>query len=405
MMTDFDETIKYLFRRLPMYQKIGKSAYKDNIGNIVNAVKILKKPHKKFQSIHIAGTNGKGSTSHMIASIMYEANYKVGLYTSPHLKDFRERIKINGEMISKDYITKFISKHKFEFEKINMSFFEMTVALAFNYFAEKKVDIAIIETGLGGRLDSTNIINPILSIITNISHDHNNLLGDTIEEIAKEKSGIIKEKTPVILGRKQQDCLHVFLQKARKLKSKIYFTNNDIKYVSDLTGNYQKENIATAVQATWILNEKGYKISDFNIKTGLLNTISNTSILGRWQILSKIPIIITDTAHNLDGIRHNVEQLKDLGIKELHIVFGIVKEKKIDEILKILPKKAKYYFCEAKNSRSLPKEVLFKQALKHGLKGNIYNSVSNALNAAKENADKKDCIFIGGSTFVVAEVI
>jgi dihydrofolate synthase / folylpolyglutamate synthase len=298
----YQQTLDYLFSRLPMYQRDGVVAYKADIGNIVAASKTLKDPHKKFKSIHIAGTNGKGSVSHMLASIFQEAGYKVGLYTSPHLKDFRERIKLSGKMIAKSEVIQFVSKNKTAFEKIDLSFFEFTVALAFHYFAYQKVDIAIIETGLGGRLDGTNIIIPELSIITNIGLDHTNLLGDTIQKIAKEKAGIIKSNTPIIIGRNQEEIKPIFQNIANEKKAPLKYATAH-NFTADVKGNYQKENINTVVTAISEIQKQGWKITDENIKDGLLNTIKNTGLLGRWQILGQNPLVICDTGHNEDGIK------------------------------------------------------------------------------------------------------
>ena len=402
---NYAETIDYLFKKLPIYQRIGKIAYKSDIGNIKKASEILGNPHLNFKSVHIAGTNGKGSTAHMIASILQEAGYKVGLYTSPHLKDFRERIKINGKMISKETVVDFVQQYKTDFEKIEMSFFEFTVAMAFNYFSEQKVDIAIIETGLGGRLDSTNIIKPLVSVITNIGFDHTSLLGNTLEEIANEKAGIIKEKTRVIIGRKQKESEDIFIRKSQENNSEITFCSGKINHQTDLKGNYQSENIRTTLYSIKEIQKKGFTISEENIKKGLISVIKNTSLLGRWQILQKDPLIICDSAHNEDGIKEVVKQLSEIDYRELHFILGTVNDKNIDNILGLLPEKAKYYFCQANIPRSLEKESLQSESKKHGLYGKVYNSVSQALQTAKKNAEKKDCIFVGGSTFVVAEII
>lgn len=402
---NYSETIQYLFQKLPIYQRSGKMAYKKDIGNIIKSSEILKNPHLNFKSVHIAGTNGKGSTSHIISSILQESGYKVGLYTSPHLKDFRERIKINGELISKDSVIDFIDSYKSEFEKINMSFFEMTVIMAFKYFEQEKVDIAIIEAGLGGRLDSTNIIRPLLSIITNISIDHTSILGNTIEKIAKEKAGIIKKEVPVIIGRQQAECENIFINKAKKLNSEITFCNTKYRYATDLLGNYQNENIATSVKAIEKLNQYGFSISEKNITHGLMNVKKNTSIQGRWQIIEENPLVICDIAHNEDGIKQIICQLKNLNYEKLHFIIGMVNDKETDKILSLLPKDASYYFCEADIIRSLKKEDLYEKANHHQLSGNIFSSVKQAFLSAKKNSNKKDCIFIGGSTFIVSEII
>jgi dihydrofolate synthase/folylpolyglutamate synthase len=399
----YQDTLDYLFSQLPMYQRSGAAAYKEDIGNIIKACDILQDPHKKFKSIHIAGTNGKGSTAHMLASILQEAGFKAGLYTSPHLKDFRERIKINGKMISKDQVIDFVKKNKTEFEKINMSFFEYTVAMAFDYFAESQVDIAIIETGLGGRLDSTNIISPELSVITNIGYDHTNLLGSKLEQIAKEKAGIIKKNTPVVIGRKQEKIINdIFKITAYNKKSKIFFSEINNNISCDLKGEYQKENINTTIKAIEVLN---WNIDNKNIYKGLKNVIKNTGLNGRWQIISKNPHIICDTGHNQDGIKNITRQLKKINFNNLHFIFGTVKDKNITEIIKLLPKEAMYYFCAANIDRAFNASKLKDISLELNLQGNAYNSVKDAYNNAISNYKKDDLIFIGGSTFVVAEIL
>ena len=397
---NYKDTLKYLFSQLPMYQSTGAAAYKKDIGNIIEASNFLDNPHKKFKSIHIAGTNGKGSTAHLISSILQEAGFKTGLYTSPHLKDFRERIKINGVKISENDVISFVNTNKKNFEKINMSFFEYTVALAFDHFAKEKVDIAIIETGLGGRLDSTNIISPEISVITNIGYDHMNLLGNSLKQIAIEKAGIIKEKTPVLIGRKQIETETVFEEKASQKNTNIlYAKQNEVKFN---VPNYQKENINTSISAIKILD---WKISNQQINDGIKNVKQNTGLRGRWETLSKNPKIICDTGHNVDGISNIISQLKQIKFNKLHMVFGTVNDKKINDILNLLPKDAKYYFCKAKIDRALNADKLKSIAYEYKLIGESFESVENALQNAKNNAKKEDLIFIGGSTFVVAEVI
>ena len=402
---NYQETLEYLYKRLPMYQRKGKAAYKSDIGNIVSVSKYLDNPHTKFKSIHIAGTNGKGSTAHMLSSILQEAGYTIGLYTSPHLKDFRERIKINGIMISKNQVVEFVKANKMMIEKINLSFFELTVALAFYYFAEQKINIAIIETGLGGRLDSTNIINPELSIITNIGLDHEDLLGNTIEKIAKEKAGIIKRKTTIIIGRKQKETKVTFNSFARVNDAEIIYAENSKYYDTDLEGDYQEENRNTSLTAIRALQDKGWEISEKSIKDGLRNVIRNTSLMGRWQYLSKDPNIICDTGHNKDGITKICRQLKQIKYSQLHFIFGTVIEKDINSILTLLPKDAIYYFCKANIERAMCEKKLLAKASKQQLLGNSYYSVQKAFQKAKKNAMKDDLIFVGGSTFVVAEVL
>ncbi len=401
----YQKTLDYLFAKLPMYQREGAIAYKEDIGNIIEAAKHLNNPHKKFKSIHIAGTNGKGSVAHMLASILQEVGYKTGLYTSPHLKDFRERIKINGQMITEQKVIDFVLGNKHLFEKLEMSFFEMTVALTFDYFAKEKVDIAVIETGLGGRLDSTNIINPELCIITNIGLDHTNLLGNSIEEIAMEKAGIIKKEIAIIIGKEQTETKSVFKKVSATKNAPLYFAEKITVFNTDLKGNYQEENICTTVSAIKQLQGLGWNISDKNIKKGLGKVVKNTGILGRWQTLSESPKIICDVGHNKDGIKEIVKQLNKLEYKKLHFVYGTVNDKNLDKILSLLPKDAKYYFCKPNIQRGLSAEDLQRKAKKYQLLGNKFDSVDNAICRAKENQKKEDILFIGGSTFVVAEVL
>ena len=399
---DYKRSVEYLFQRLPMYQRSGIAAYKKDIGNIIKACKILNNPQKKIKTIHIAGTNGKGSTAHMLASILQEAGYKTGLYTSPHLKDFRERIKINGKTIYKKYIINFIKENQLEFEKINMSFFEFTVAMAFNYFTESKVDIAIIETGLGGRLDSTNIINPELSIITNIGLDHTNLLGNTIQKIAFEKAGIIKKNTPIIIGRKQDKTKEIFKSIAKEKNAKLYYNDNPKNITTDVKGDYQNENIGTAIKAIEVLN---WNISNEQINKGINNILKNTGLEGRWQKLSENPLTICDVGHNEDGIKNILRQIEKTKFNKLHFIFGSVNDKVLTNVFKLLPKKAKYYFCAAKIDRALQTNILKQRAEEFNLYGDEFSSVNQAYINAKENASKDDLIFIGGSTFIVAEVL
>jgi dihydrofolate synthase/folylpolyglutamate synthase len=388
-----------------MYQRLGAAAYKADIGNIITASQHLDNPHKKFKSIHVAGTNGKGSTSHLLASILQEAGYKVGLYTSPHLKDFRERIRINGQMIKEAEVISFVTDNKAFFETLELSFFEFTVALTFDYFAKKKVDIAVIETGLGGRLDSTNIIHPELAIITNISLDHINLLGDTIKKIAKEKAGIIKENTPIIIGRKQKETTEIFRKIAEEKQAKLIYASANNKYKTDLKENYQKENISTTLTAITQLQAMNWNISENNIINGIENASKNTAFMGRWQTISEHPLIICDIGHNEDGIKQVTQQIAELHFNKLHFVFGVVKDKNIDAILSLMPKQAQYYFCQANIDRAMKAEELTKKAIASGLKGGTHTSVKQALETAKKNAAKDDLIFVGGSAFVVAEVL
>jgi dihydrofolate synthase/folylpolyglutamate synthase len=400
----YKETLDWMFAQLPMYQRDGKAALKKDLTNTVAFSKILDFPESKFKSIHVAGTNGKGSTSHMLASILQEAGYKVGLYTSPHLKNFTERIRINGAEIPKRKVALFINKHSTFLEAQKLSFFEMTVGLAFDYFASEKVDIAIVEVGLGGRLDSTNIITPELSVITNIGLDHTQFLGETLPEIAFEKAGIIKHKIPVIIGEEQVAVKPVFLRKAEVENSKIYFALDTVKaFKTDLLGNYQQRNLKTAVAA--IKRLKGFQVSEQNIKNGLLNVVKNTNLKGRWQVLQENPKVICDTAHNKEGLALVLNQLKKEAFKKLHVVLGFVSDKKLEDVLPLFPNNANYYFCKPDIPRGLSAAVLQEKAIQFDLIGKKYTSVKEALKSALLNANEQDIIYVGGSTFVVAEII
>ena len=395
-----------MFNKLPMYQNIGDSAYKKDLSNIILICEHLNNPQNNFKSIHIGGTNGKGSCSHMLSSIIQEANYKVGLYTSPHLVDFRERIKINGDMISKDSVLKFMHENFDFFESNNLSFFEMTVGLAFDYFSKNKVDIAIIEVGMGGRLDSTNIINPILSIITNISLDHTRFLGSNISDIAKEKAGIIKDNIPVIIGQTQQEISPIFTEIAKSKKSEIIFADHFIydTYNCDLKGDYQKKNIKTVLKSTKILKDLDYKINDSHIKTGLNNVSNNTGLQGRWQVIQRKPMIICDTAHNEAALGEVISQLMDMEYSDLHFIIGFSNDKNLKKISKIFPEDSKYYFVQSKVGRARDaKEVrdIFKL---NNRCGDYYKSIENTINYVKGVSKENDIIFIGGSTFVVSEI-
>lgn len=405
---DYKETVNWMFNQLPMYQLQGASAYKKDLTNVQLLVNHLHNPQQKIKCIHVAGTNGKGSTSHMLASILQEAGYSVGLYTSPHLKDFRERIKINNDNISEDFVTSFINEHKKIFESNDMSFFEMTVGLAFDYFAKEKVDIAVIEVGMGGRLDATNIINPLISVITNIGLDHTQFLGNTLGAIAFEKAGIIKHNIPVVIGEYTPDTRPVFLAKAKESQSEIYFAAElvSVNYPSDLIGDYQIHNKKTVIQTISILNSQNeFKITSENIRAGLLNVIQNTGLRGRWQQLRVHPTVICDTAHNKNGLEIVLNQVQQEEFKTLHIVLGVVNDKDLAEILPIFPIKATYYFCKPNIPRGLNAVTLQQKAAHFGLTGLVYNSVSEAYAKAVENSSKSDFIYIGGSTFVVAEVL
>ena len=401
---NYQQTLDWMFAQLPMYQREGKTAFKKDLTNILLFSEVLNFPERKFKTIHVGGTNGKGSTSHMLGSILQEAGYKVGLYTSPHLKNFTERIRINGREIPKRRVTSFINKQRGFLEKQKLSFFEMTVGLAFDYFANEKVDIAIIEVGLGGRLDSTNIITPEIAVITNIGLDHTQFLGETLPEIAYEKAGIIKNKIPVVIGEKQTEVLDVFLEKAKECQSEIYFASNDVKnYPLDLLGDYQRANSKTAVAA--IQQLRGFTISEKNISDGLLHVVKNTNLKGRWQVLQENPKVICDTAHNKEGLAIVLNQLKKEQYKKLHIVLGVVLDKNLDDILPMFPKEATYYFCKPNIPRGLSEVVLQEKATNFDLYGKKYMTVKKALAAALDNANQEDTIYIGGSTFVVAEII
>lgn len=404
---NYQDTTNWMFSQLPMYQNQGKSAYKTDLTNTIKLVDHLNNPHHQFRSVHVAGTNGKGSTSHMLASILQEAGYKVGLYTSPHLKDFRERIKINGKEISKQFVIGFIKRNRAFLESNSLSFFEMTVGMAFDYFAKKKIDIAIIEVGLGGRLDSTNVITPFVSVITNIGMDHTQFLGNTLELIAREKGGIIKPNIPVVIGETQKETKSIFMSMAKQNDSKISFADKEVRqlFSCDLKGNYQKKNINTAVQAINILSKKGFEISSNDVESGLLNVIKNTRLLGRWQTLQEQPKIICDSAHNKEGLILVLKELKQEHYKKLHIVIGFVKDKDLDKIIELFPKNADYYFCKPNIGRGLEVKALNQKFKDFGYVGKSFNSVNKALNKAKINASPDDLIYVGGSTFVVAEIL
>ncbi len=427
---NYETTIQYLYSQLPMFTRDGASAYKNDLFNTIELCNRLNNPQQKFKSVHIAGTNGKGSTSHMLAAILQTAGYKTGLYTSPHLRDFRERIRINGEMISEQYVIDFVDKHRQDFEEIKPSFFEMTVGMAFNIFALEKVDIAIIEVGLGGRLDSTNIITPLLSVITNIGWDHTNLLGNTLPLIAGEKAGIIKSNIPVIVGEYQTDIADVFLNKANAENTPLSFASKQWEILKsgmvenlltieiqkdtkseifdlklDLTGSYQLKNVKTVLSAVDELRKQGFDITGEHIKTALANVKTLTGLHGRWEVLSRQPLTICDTGHNPDGITEVLKNIKNTTFKHLHFVIGVVNDKDISKILTMLPKDATYYFCKPNIPRGLDAEVLKEEAQKHGLYGDAHPSVAAALNTAQQNATNDDLVFAGGSTFVVAEIV
>ena len=405
---NYQETVNWMFNQLPLYQLQGATAYKEDLTNTLLLSKYLGNPEKNLKFIHVAGTNGKGSTSHLLASVLQEAGYKVGLYTSPHLKDFRERIKVNGKEITEEFVCKFIEKHKNFFDINDLSFFEMTVGLAFDYFKKEKIDIAIIEVGMGGRLDSTNIITPLLSVITNIGKDHTQFLGTTFQSIATEKAGIIKQNIPVIIGEYTVDTKPVFLNKSNEMQSEIYFASDLVSenFPSDLIGDYQISNKKTALQTLRILNlQKEFEVSEATIKQGFLNVVKNTGLQGRWQQLNSAPKVICDTAHNKHGLEIVINQLKTEQFDTLHFVFGVVNDKDLDEILPLFPKNAIYYFCKPNIPRGLDASILAQKALEFGLHGKVYNSVSEAYQNARQNATSTDFIYIGGSTFVVGEIL
>ncbi|QED39108.1 bifunctional folylpolyglutamate synthase/dihydrofolate synthase [Antarcticibacterium arcticum] len=397
-----------MFQQLPMYQRIGAAAFKKDLSNTILLATHLKKPQHNFKSIHVAGTNGKGSVSHMLASVLQEAGYKVGLYTSPHLKDFRERIKINGREIPEESVINFIAENKSFFEANKLSFFEMTVGMAFDYFSREQVDIAIIEVGLGGRLDSTNIITPQLSVITNIGLDHTEILGNSLAEIAAEKAGIIKPGVPVIIGENQPETKPVFSETAARLNSEIIFAEDSEveNYPSDLTGAYQVKNIRTVLTALKRLTKNSsWKITEENITQGLLKVKINTGLRGRWDILQVEPRVICDTAHNAEGLKYALSQLASEQFDRLHIVMGVVNDKDLGKILPLFPKEAIYYFCKPDVPRGMDAEFLKGNAKEFGLKGEVYSSVSKAYDEALKSASNKDVIYVGGSTFTVAEII
>jgi dihydrofolate synthase/folylpolyglutamate synthase len=428
---NYETTLEFLFSQLPAYHRIGKAAYKNNLDNSIAFDNYLENPHRKYRTIHVAGTNGKGSVSHMIASILQEAGYKTGLYTSPHLKDFRERIKVNGEMIPEDEVITFVERHKGFIEMLQPSFFEMTVAMAFSYFAEKEVDVAVIEVGLGGRLDSTNIITPVLSVITNIGHDHMDLLGDTLEKIASEKAGIIKENVPVVISETDSSTKRVFISRAAEAGSLVCFadelffcildnggtisgersykmteivTGNEFTGETPLGGDYQKKNLA-AVFAVFNKLQGLFDFSQNNITEGIQKVVINTGLSGRWQILSLEPLTICDTGHNREGLIYVMKQIQQIKKAKLHMIIGFVNDKDLGSVLPLFPPEAIYYFTKASIPRALNEEILMSEAGRYGLVGKCYPDVQTALSNARKNSSKSDLIFIGGSIFVVAEVI
>ena len=407
-MSKYDQYTDYLFSQVPMFQNVGSNAYKEGLENTHILDEHFGHPHTQYRTIHVAGTNGKGSCSHTIASVLQEAGYKVGLFTSPHLTDFRERIRVNGTMIPEQYVMDFIDNERDFFEPLHPTFFELTTALAFKYFAEQKVDVAVIEVGLGGRLDCTNIITPDISIITNISFDHVQYLGDTLAKIAGEKAGIIKHGVPVIIGEKHPETTPVFTETAKREQAPLYFAedfkpNKDYQY--ELKGLYQSKNLQTSLCAIDQLIRNGYHITEENIQNGLLHVTHHTGLRGRWQIVRHSPTVICDTGHNVGGIKYIAQQLKEQKCQELRIVFGMVSDKDVNSVLELMPKKAKYYFCQASVKRAMPHHQLKRLAKQHNLHGNSYKTVENAYKKALSQSNPNDCIFIGGSTFVVADFL
>ena len=423
---NYEETVAYLYKQMPAYQRVRQSAYKEGLDNSLALDAHFEYPHRSYRTIHVAGTNGKGSTSHLLAAVLSKAGYKVGLYTSPHLIDFRERIRVNGEMIDQQFVVDFVKNHRAAFEPIMPSFFELTMEMAFLYFKHMEVDVAIVETGLGGRLDSTNIILPNLSIITNIGFDHIQYLGNTLPKIAAEKAGIIKPDTPVVIGEiENEEVRTVFTAKAELENAPIVFAeetmdnftseitpdgwilNNDSyqNLRSELGGWVQNKNARTVLAAIHELMKQDYKIPNQAVYEGFANVVELTGIMGRWQTLQHNPKVVCDTGHNEHGVRYIVEQLSRENYETLHIVFGVATDKDSSAILSMLPKEAVYYFTQASIERALDVNILTDNALQYGLRGDKYSTVELALKAAKENANKNDFIFIGGSSFVVADAL
>ncbi|MDX1328642.1 MAG: folylpolyglutamate synthase/dihydrofolate synthase family protein [Arenibacter sp.] len=401
----YQETLAWMFVQLPMYQQKGASAFNAKLDNIRSFTEFLGNPERKFKSIHVGGTNGKGSSSHMLSSILQEAGYKTGLYTSPHLKDFRERIKVDGKLVPEEYVVNFIKKNKVFLEAHKLSFFEMTVGMAFQYFQSEEVDIAIIEVGMGGRLDSTNIIIPEVSLITNIGYDHVEVLGDTIQKIAYEKAGIIKPGVPVVISELQEETAVVFSEVSQEMGSKIVFASEVVPsaYKTSLLGGYQSKNVKGVVAA--IKELKGFSITESNIVNGLDKVSVNTGLMGKWHVLGENPLVVCDTAHNTEGLTIVLDQIKKQKADKLHMVLGFVKEKDLEQIFPLFPKNAQYYFCRPNIPRGLDVAALKERAVACGLKGEAYASVAEAFESAKKAANKADFIFVGGSTFVVAEIV
>ncbi len=407
---DYQNTLTYLYNSVPMFQQVGGSAYKEGLENTKTLDEHFGHPHRSFHSIHVAGTNGKGSCSHTLAAILQEAGYRVGLYTSPHLIDFRERIRINGQPISEEYVVRFVEDERSFFEPLHPSFFELTTAMAFRYFADEKVDVAVIEVGLGGRLDCTNIIRPDLCIITNISFDHTQYLGDTLAKIAGEKAGIIKSDIPVVIGETTPETKPVFLNKAQEVNAPVFFAEENDRedypgVESELKGLYQKKNTRTLLTALPLLKEAGYRIDEQTVRSGFARVCELTGLMGRWQMLQESPTLICDTGHNVGGITYIVEQLKQQSYHRLHIIIGMVNDKDISGVLALLPRDATYYFTKASVKRALPEHELYKLASDAGLQGDCYPDVPSAVRAAQEKSLPEDFIFVGGSSFIVADLL
>ena len=421
----YDETVTYLFNCAPPFQQVGGAAYKEGLSTTIKFDDHLGNPHKKFLTIHIAGTNGKGSTSHTLAAILQESGYKVGLYTSPHLIDFRERMRVNGVPASKEYVVDFVEKHRPFFEPLQPSFFELTTAMAFNHFAEQEVDIAIIEVGLGGRLDCTNIITPELCIITNISLDHTQFLGSTLQEIASEKAGIIKSGIPVVIGETTPETKEVFTRKANETEAPITFAEEEClltgaeplengyeyhskefgTFTGELGGDYQKKNTNTLLSAIKILRKKGFAITEESVRKGFTNVCTLTGFMGRWQKIQENPRVVCDAGHNIGGIKYITEQLARVNCKQLRIVFGMVSDKDITNVLKMMPTEAIYYFTQASIKRAMPSDELKEMASRYNLNGNSFSTVKEALERAIAESSSEDFIFVGGSCFIVADLL
>lgn len=427
----YQEAVNWLYSRLPAWHRIGKAAYKANLDNTLALDNYFGNPHRSFLSVHVAGTNGKGSVSHMIASVLQEAGYKTGLYTSPHLKDFRERIRVNGTMMPEEEVTAFISRHEHIIKSVEPSFFELTVAMAFDYFSRMSVEVAVIEVGMGGRLDSTNIITPVLSVITNIGHDHMEFLGDTLAAVASEKAGIIKEGVPVVVGETQSETRDVFLTRAEMMKTQVSFADREYRCelggidnstglrqyllhdlhsrlrrrgVTPLGGLAQQKNIQTVAAAVAGLSAR-FGLHDDHFDRGVAGVVSNTGLMGRWQILGHSPLTVCDTGHNKEGLEYVARQIESVSRAKLHMVIGFVNDKDLSSLLPLFPKEATYYFTRAAVPRSLDENILKAEAGKHSLSGECYDSVAGAFAAARSAATADDMIFVGGSTYVVAEVV